>query len=82
MPEDEVTPPEEKDRGLHRHGDLDPSKWDEQKAVTGRPNDTPADNSTFSSRSSNKPEPVVVEDTKQDPAEDKAVKPRSRRKSS
>jgi hypothetical protein len=26
---------------FHRHGEPDPSKWDEQEAVTGRPNDTP-----------------------------------------
>lgn len=32
---------DERDRGLHRHGDPDPSKWDEQPAVTGRANDTP-----------------------------------------
>jgi hypothetical protein len=73
MPDEEAVAPHQK-AGL----ELDPSKWDEQKAVTGRPNDTPSDNSTFSSRAGNKPEPVVVEDTKQDPDEDKAVKPRSR----
>jgi hypothetical protein len=79
MPDAEATAPEQKDRGLHRAGPLNPDVWDEQKAVTGRkPDEAPA-NSTFSSRAS---EPVVVEDTKQDPAEDKAVKPRSRRKSS
>jgi hypothetical protein len=78
MPDAEATAPEQKDRGLHRTGPLNPDVWDEQKAVTGRkPDEAPA-NSTFSSRAS-KP---VVEDTKQDPAEDKAVKPRSRRKSS
>jgi hypothetical protein len=78
MPDAEATAPEQKDRGLHRTGPLNPDVWDEQKAVTGRkPDEAPA-NSTFSSRAS-KP---VVEDTKQDPDEDKAVKPRSRRKSS
>ena len=30
--------------------ELDPSKWDEQVAVTGRPNDVPEDNSTLASR--------------------------------
>jgi hypothetical protein len=74
MPDSDATPAEEKDRGLHRAGPLNPDVWDEQKAVTGRkPDEAPA-NSTFSSRAS-KP---VVEDTKQDPDEDKAVRSRSR----
>lgn len=31
-------------------GELDPSIWEEAQAVTGRPNDTPEENSTFGSR--------------------------------
>ena len=49
---------EERDRSLHRHGDPDPSEWDEAQAVTGRENDTPlrgedtpaVPNSTLASR--------------------------------
>jgi hypothetical protein len=77
MTDPEATPAEEKDRGLHRTGPLNPEGWDEQKAVTGRPNDEAPGNSTFASRANRKP---VVEDTKQDPEENKAVS-RRRRKS-
>ena len=50
---------EERDRSLHRHGDPDPSEWDEAQAVTGRDNDTPlrgedtyaVPNTTFAERS-------------------------------
>lgn len=31
-------------------GEIDPSIWDEAKAVTGRPQDVPEENSTFGSR--------------------------------
>lgn len=34
----------------HRHGDLDPSKWDEAVAVTGREADPVPQNSTFADR--------------------------------
>lgn len=34
-----------------RHGDPDPTKWDEAEAVTGRERGPAPDNSTFNSRS-------------------------------
>jgi hypothetical protein len=34
----------------HRHGEADPSEWDEATAVTGRPADQPTENTTFVQR--------------------------------
>lgn len=62
-----------RDRGLHRHGDPDPSKWDEQQVVTDRPQDEPVANSTFADRAkARKPAAKAV---KSDEVEDKATKP-------
>ncbi len=48
---DEIDPAAgSRDRGLHRHGEADPSQWDEQEAVTGRPGHEPEANSTFADR--------------------------------
>lgn len=60
-------PDEPRDRGLHRHGDPDPSQWQEAEAVTGRPADEPPDNSTLSSRSGG------AKKVDADDVEDKAV---------
>lgn len=49
----------------HRHGEVDPSKWNEAPSVTGRPVDEPGPNSTLASRAKAKksnpvePEPAV-----------------------
>ena len=62
----------------HRHGDLDPSKWDEQETVTARPNDLgsvtnePAlANSTLASRAKKKPATKAI---KGDDVENKSLK--------
>lgn len=77
----------------HRHGDPDPSKWNEAESVTDRPNDTPLEdvpapsnyavpNSTFADRA--KAEKAAAKQVTQ--AEDKAVttartkRPRSRKR--
>lgn len=61
----------------HRHGDPDPSKWEEAQAVTDRPNDlepgSTVHNSTLAERAkANKAKPAakVVDE---DAAENKAV---------
>lgn len=59
---------EPRDRGLHRHGDPDPDKWDQADTVTGRPPDEPGGNSTLSSRAK------ARKQVKSDDVEDKAVK--------
>ena len=67
---------EERDRGLHRHGEPDVTKWDEAASVTGRDNDTPlrgddtwaVPNSTFAQRAKRPAAKAVHE------AEDKSVK--------
>lgn len=72
-------PDDTRDRGLHRHGDPDPDKWDEAEAVTGRPNDLgnrgtdkPAlPNSTLASRAKARTDEKQV-DAEQ--VEDRAVK--------
>lgn len=59
-------PDETRDSGDGRP--LDTSKWDEQPAVTGRPNDTPIDepaeagNSTFASRAAQRKRAAVGRD--------------------
>lgn len=63
-----------------RHGDLDPSIWDEQKAVTGRPGDPSPANSTFAGRkkAGRKAVPPAEAENKAvqpDDADDKAVRP-------
>lgn len=40
-------------------GPIDPSIWDEQQAVTGRPNDTAPANSTFAERAKAAAKPDV-----------------------
>lgn len=63
----------ERDRGLHRHGDPDPSKWQQAEAVTGRPNDLvegEVHNSTFASRRKRRAPAKQVAAVQ---AEDKAV---------
>lgn len=61
-------PDEPRDRGLHRHGDPDPDKWEEAEAVTGRPADVPPDNSTLASRAK-----ARVKQVDPDDVEDKAI---------
>lgn len=39
-----------RDRGVQRHGEPDPTGWDEQPAVTDRPADAAPANSTFADR--------------------------------
>ena len=39
-----------RDRGVQRHGEPDPTGWDEQPAVTDRPVDEAPANSTFADR--------------------------------
>ncbi len=50
MAEDNDRTAESHAETYHRHGDPDPSNWDEAKAVTGRPADKPGDNTTFAGR--------------------------------
>lgn len=54
-------------------GEIDPSIWDEHKAVTGRPQDTAEENSTFASR--------AQQPASGDTAEAPAKKAASRKKS-
>lgn len=65
---------------FQRHGDPDPSKWEEQPTVTGRPNDTPIDdpqpaplggNTTFADRA--KAQTTTAKQVDAEQAEDKAV---------
>lgn len=67
---DKPAAPQEPADTYHRHGDLDPSGWEEQNTVTDRPNDleiggkAPA-NSTFGDRAkttTKQVEPSAVED--------------------
>lgn len=53
---------------LHRHGDPDPSNWDEAQAVTGRPQDQPEANTTFAERAKGRKGTKAVQS-----AENKAV---------
>lgn len=67
-----------------RHGDADPSNWDEQTAVTARPNDTPlrgvdkpaVPNSSFADRAKARAAGSKAVDSAD--AENKAVKPAQR----
>lgn len=53
-----------------RHGDPDPSKWDEAEAVNGRPSDVAGPNSTLASRAR---ERAGVKQVDASEVEDKAV---------
>lgn len=53
-------------------GELDPSLWDEARAVTGRPNDTPLPNTTFVERF--KARSSTTKAVQGDQAENKAVR--------
>lgn len=65
----------------HRHGDPDPSKWDEGESVTDRPNDTPlrgvdepaVPNSTLASRAKARKVGAKQVDKDEDAVENKAV---------
>jgi hypothetical protein len=57
----------------HRHGDLDPSGWEEQPTVTGRPNDTAGENSTFAERAK-AAKKAATKAVESDEAEDKSVR--------
>lgn len=65
MPNEATTPADT----LHRHGDPDPSEWQEAEAVTGRPNDEASPNSTMADRA--KARKQVDKDS--DVVEDKAI---------
>lgn len=69
---------------FHRHGEPDPSKWQEAEAVTDRPNDTPlrgddvyaVPNTTMADRRKARD----VKQVKSEDVEDKAVKKKATRK--
>ena len=63
---------------FHRHGDPDPSNWDEAQAVTGRPADEPTSNSTLAERATARKGDAKQVDA--DEVEDKAVKKAPARK--
>jgi hypothetical protein len=65
--------PQEPADTYHRHGELDPSGWEEQPVVTDRPNDIAGSNSTFAERA----KAAKTTDTKaveRDDAENKSVR--------
>lgn len=77
------TPTQEPADTYNRHGEPDPSRWEESPTVTHRPNDLVKEkvsNTTFAERAKSMPaaETKVVES---DETEDKAVSPRRTRAS-
>lgn len=65
----------------HRHGEADPSNWDEAEAVTGRKPDTAPTNTTFAERAKAGAAENKQVQSAEAKADDKPPKRSTRRKS-